>query len=116
MTNAGLRTLGAKAIAAALCANETLETVDLSGNDFARKEDETAAGQSAAELLSLGLQVRPSLILSRRGFCCYMGFTFRFLTLFSTAQTMPYQFQVVSLPPKKWCSFYGSKGVLWPVF
>lgn len=69
MTNAGLRTLGAKAIAAALCANETLETVDLSGNDFARKEDETA-GQSAAELLSLGLQVRPSSIILRQGFCC----------------------------------------------
>ncbi|CAM9585290.1 unnamed protein product, partial [Laminaria digitata] len=60
MTNAGMRTLGAKAVAAALCANETLETVDLSGNDFARKEDETD-GQSAAELLAFGLQVNTSV-------------------------------------------------------
>lgn len=57
MTNAGVRSLGVKAIAAALCANETLETVDLSGNDFACKEDD-AAGQSAVDLLSFGLQVR----------------------------------------------------------
>lgn len=60
MTNAGVRTLGAKAIAAALCANETLETVDLSGNDFAGKEDETA-GQSAADLLLFGRQVKHSV-------------------------------------------------------
>ena len=71
MTNAGLRMLGAKAIAAALCANETLETVDLSGNDFACKENETA-GQSAAELLSFGLQARHAIITS--GFMLLMAF------------------------------------------
>lgn len=57
LANAGVRTIGAKAIAAALCANHTLETVDLSGNDFGCKADENA-WESAAGLLSFGLQAR----------------------------------------------------------
>lgn len=60
MSNAGMRTIGAKAIAAALCANNKLETVDLSGNDFGCKVDEHGQ-ESATELLSLGLQASISL-------------------------------------------------------
>lgn len=57
MANVGMRTIGARAIAAALCANHTLETVDLSGNDFGCKADENA-WENAVELLSFGLQAR----------------------------------------------------------
>lgn len=57
IANAGMKTIGAKAIAAALCANHTLETVDLSGNNFGCKADDNA-WESAAELLSFGLQAR----------------------------------------------------------
>ncbi|CAM9333209.1 unnamed protein product [Ectocarpus fasciculatus] len=55
MANAGMKTIGAKAIATALCANRTLETVDVSGNDFGSTTDESA-WESAADLLSFGLQ------------------------------------------------------------
>ncbi|CAM9692841.1 unnamed protein product, partial [Hapterophycus canaliculatus] len=51
MANAGMRTVGAKAIATAFCANCTLETVDLSGNDFGCKAGENVL-ETAAELLS----------------------------------------------------------------
>lgn len=57
MANAGMKAIGAKAIAAALCANRTLETIDLSGNNFGSKADDTA-WESASELLSFGLQAR----------------------------------------------------------
>lgn len=57
MANAGMRTIGAKAIAAALCANHTLETIDLSGNDFGCRADDTAS-ESASKLLSFGLKAR----------------------------------------------------------
>lgn len=55
MANAGMKTIGAKAIAAALCANHTLETIDLSGNNFGCKEDDNS-WESASELLSFGLK------------------------------------------------------------
>ena len=55
MANAGMKTIGAKAIATALCANRTLETIDVSGNDFGSTTDESA-WESAADLLSFGLQ------------------------------------------------------------
>ncbi|CAM9253696.1 unnamed protein product, partial [Ectocarpus sp. 4 AP-2014] len=55
MANAGMKTIGAKAIATALCANRTLETVDVSGNDFGSTTD-ASAWESAADLLSFGLQ------------------------------------------------------------
>lgn len=57
MANVGMKTIGAKAIAAALCANQTLETLDLSGNNFGCKAD-VNAWESASELLSFGLQAR----------------------------------------------------------
>lgn len=57
MANAGMKTTGAKAIAAALCANNTLEALDLSGNYFGCKADDNA-WESAADLLSFGLQAR----------------------------------------------------------
>lgn len=56
-----MKTIGAKAIAAALCANRTLETLDLSGNDFGSKVDESD-GESAAGLLSFGLQARCNVL------------------------------------------------------
>lgn len=57
LANAGIRAIGAKAIAAALCANENLEAIDLSGNDLAYKPDDVP-GESAEESLKFGLQVR----------------------------------------------------------
>lgn len=57
MANAGMRIIGAKAIAAALCANDTLESIDLSGNDFTHGAEQDAP-ESAVELLSFGLHVR----------------------------------------------------------
>ncbi len=57
MANAGMKTTGAKAISAALCANHTLEALDLSGNYFGCKADD-AAWESAADLLLFGLEVR----------------------------------------------------------
>lgn len=57
MANMGMKTIGAKAVAAALCANHTLESIDLSGNNLASKADDSA-WESASELLSFGLQVR----------------------------------------------------------
>lgn len=68
MANAGMRAVGAKAIAAAFCANTTLETVDLSGNDFVCRADENAS-DSAAESLSFGLQVTttPKRRMGERG-------------------------------------------------
>lgn len=62
MANAGIRTIGVKAIAAALCANETLEIVDLSGNNFSCREHEIETPtETAAELLSFGLQARSNV-------------------------------------------------------
>lgn len=67
MSNAGVRAIGAKAIAAALCANSRLETVDLSGNDFGcRADDEPAQDEGTTELLSLGLQARNQRCSRRR--------------------------------------------------
>ena len=60
LANAGMRTIGVKAIAAALCANATLEILDLSGNDFVGKANESI-GESAEELLSFGLKARSKL-------------------------------------------------------
>eukprot|EP00903_Cladosiphon_okamuranus_P014760 g13677.t1 len=60
MANAGMKTIGAKAIAAALCANHTLETIDLSGNYFGCKADDNS-WESASELLSFGLKVNKTV-------------------------------------------------------
>lgn len=57
LANAGMKTIGAKAIAAALCANHILETIDLSGNNFGCNVDDNA-WESAPEMLSFGLQAR----------------------------------------------------------
>lgn len=61
MVSTGMRTLGAKAIAAALCANDTLETMDLSGNDFAKKRGATD-DQKAVDYLVMGLEVKQELL------------------------------------------------------
>jgi len=50
-----MKTTGAKAIAAALCANHTLEVLDMSGNYFGCKADDNA-WESAASLLLFGLE------------------------------------------------------------
>lgn len=53
-----MRTIGIKAITAALCANVMLETLDLSGNDFMYNKADENVRESAAELLSFGLKAR----------------------------------------------------------
>lgn len=58
-----MKAIGAKAIAAALCANRTLETIDLSGNYFGCKTDDNA-WESASELLAFGLQARYAVFVA----------------------------------------------------
>lgn len=58
-----MRTIGIKAIAAALCANVTLETLDLSGNDFTYNKVDENIRESAAELLSFGLKARSNPVV-----------------------------------------------------
>ena len=62
IANAGMKTTGSKAIAAALCANHTLEVLDLSGNYFGCKADDST-WEIAADLLSFGLEVRMADLL-----------------------------------------------------
>lgn len=63
-----MKTIGAKAIAAGLCANRTLETIDLSGNNFGCKADDNS-WESASELLSFGLQARCAVFVASLAVC-----------------------------------------------